>query len=139
MDPNIKRVYDVGIGTYDVTVSVGPSYQTKRQEAVQTQMALVQAEPQLLNIIGDILVGNMDIPGAPEIAKRMKAILPPALQDSDDPMGKVQQVMAQNAQLQQQMQELTALLKQQHDIIETKTVETQGKVQIAQFQEMSKQ
>ena len=44
-DPDIKKVYDIGTGRYDVAVSVGPSYQSKRQEAVASQMALVQAFP----------------------------------------------------------------------------------------------
>src|SRR5262249_19764033 len=34
----VRRIYDIGIGTYDVTVSVGPSYQSKRQEAAASMI-----------------------------------------------------------------------------------------------------
>ena len=82
-DPSkIKKIYDIGTGRYDVAVSVGPSYQSKRQEAVATQMEIVKADPQAMPIIGDILFGNMDIPGAQEISKRWKKMLPPQLQDA---------------------------------------------------------
>src|SRR5258708_7962177 len=37
-DPAIKKVYDLSVGDYDVTVSVGPSYQSKRQESVASIM-----------------------------------------------------------------------------------------------------
>ena len=40
-DENIKKIYDIGVGRYDVAVAVGPSYQSKRQEALASQMALV--------------------------------------------------------------------------------------------------
>lgn len=107
LQEDIKKVYDVGVGRYDVAVSVGPSYQAKRQEAVATQMALIQAEPSLLNITGDLLVGNMDIPQSKEISQRMKTILPPPVlqmlaQDGDK---EAQQILAagqQNNQMQQQ-------------------------------------
>ncbi|HUD64706.1 MAG TPA: portal protein, partial [Candidatus Sulfotelmatobacter sp.] len=59
-NPAIKKIFDLSVGTYDVTVSVGPNYQTKRQEAVASIMALIQAEPAVLALIGDLLVGNMD-------------------------------------------------------------------------------
>jgi hypothetical protein len=133
INPELRKVYDIGVGTYDVTVSVGPSYPTKRKEAVQTQMALVQADPNLIGIIGDILVGNMDIPGAQEISKRLKKVLPPALQDSDDPEAQQQQLVAQHAQLTQQVQLLTGALQQAQQKIETKQVEMQARLAIEQY------
>lgn len=138
-NPAIQKIYDVGTGAYDVAVSVGPSYQTKRQEAVETQMALIQAEPQLLNVIGDILVGNMDIPGSREISDRLKKILPPQLQDSDDPDSQTQQIISQHAQLTQQVQVLSQMLQKAQMEIQTKQVEQQGKLQIAQMQAQSDQ
>src|SRR6185437_10862087 len=134
MDPEIKKIYDIGVGDYDVTVSVGPSYQTKRQEATATGMELLQTDPQLLPIIGDLVVGEMDIPNAREIAKRMKAMLPPQLQESDDPDSQQAQLVAQHGQLVQQVHLLSQNLQQATDIIKTKQVEQQGKMSIAQMQ-----
>jgi hypothetical protein len=79
----IEKIYNIGIGTYDVTVTVGPSYTTKRQEAADSMMQLVQSNPDMFSAIGDLIVRNMDWPGADEIAKRLKKMLPPNLQEQE--------------------------------------------------------
>jgi hypothetical protein len=80
----IEKIYNLGIGEYDVTVSVGPSYTTKRQEAADGMIQLAQANPNLFGMIGDVIVKNLDWPGADEIAKRLKKMLPPNLQDAPE-------------------------------------------------------
>jgi guanyl-specific ribonuclease Sa len=80
----IEKIYNLGIGEYDVTVSVGPSYTTKRQEAADGMIQLAQANPELFGMIGDVIVKNLDWPGADEIAKRLKKMLPPNLQDAPE-------------------------------------------------------
>jgi hypothetical protein len=135
----IKKIYDIGVGRYDVAVQVGPSYQSKRQEAVATQLELVKADPQLLPIIGDILVGEMDIPGAKEIAKRLKKMLPPQLQDMGDEESQIQQLQTQHQQMVQELTLTSQHLQQAQQVIETKKVEQDGKFAIAQMQEQSKQ
>lgn len=135
-DPSkIKKIYDIGVGRYDVAVSVGPSYQSKRQEAVATQMEIVKADPQAMPIIGDILFSNMDIPGAQEISKRWKKMLPPQLQDADDPEGQIQQLKAQHGQMQQELEALTQHLQKAQQEIATKQVEQQGKFAIEKMKE----
>jgi hypothetical protein len=135
LDPNIKAIYDLEQGTYDVTISVGPSYQTKRQEAVATQMALIQTDPNLVGIIGDLTIGQMDIPQAKEIAKRLHKVMltvHPELADQDED-SQIQQLMAQHGQLTQQVQGLSQLLQQAQQVIETKKIEQQGKFAIEQM------
>ena len=80
----IKKIYNLSTGRYDVAVTTGPSYATKRIEAVDWLTQLVQAKPELLNIAGDILFRNMDAPGADQLAKRMKALLPPQVQAMEE-------------------------------------------------------
>jgi len=80
----IQKIYNLGVGTYDVTVVVGPSYTTKRQEAAEFMTQLVQTVPQLMPVIGDLMIGSMDIPGAERIAKRLKKMLPPNLKEEGD-------------------------------------------------------
>lgn len=138
LQQDIQKIYDIGQGTYDITIEVGPSYQTKRQQAVATQMDLVKSDPQILPIIGDLLVGEMDIPNAKEIAKRLHAMLPPQVLAADDPTKQGQQLQAQVQSLGGQLQQATGLLNQAHQIIQTKQVEQQGKKDIAQMQETSK-
>lgn len=132
----VKNILDLSVGSYDVTISVGPSYQTKRQEAVASIMALISAAPNVLSIVGDLLVGNMDWSNAPEIAKRMKKMLPAQLQDEDSansPAAQAQQAQAQLAALQQAHQQVLGALQQAQQIIQTKQVEMQGKLGIEEI------
>lgn len=134
-DPNIKKLYDIGTGRYDVAVSTGPSYQSKRQESVASQLALIQAFPEVFTIIGDQLIRNMDWPGASEIADRLKKMLPPQLQDNQDqdPATQLIQTQGQLAQLTQQHAQVVQALQQANQVIQTKQVENQGKMQIEQM------
>jgi hypothetical protein len=112
---DIEKIYNPGIGKYDVSVSVGPSYNTKRVEAAETMTAMVQAAPDLLKLGGDIMVRNMDWPGADELAKRLKKTLPPELQEDDDSGGNPEmQLMQQQYEqvIQQIQQELQAAMQE---------------------------
>lgn len=119
----VKRIYNPSVGKYDVVVVTGPAYTTKRQEAVEAQMQMVQAAPNLMPIIGDLLVRNMDWPGADKIADRLKTLLPPQIQQMENDQSPIppeaqahiqqmQQVIQQGSMqlqaLQQQMQQLQA-------------------------------
>ena len=135
----IQKIYDLTTGKYDVTVSAGPSYQTKRQEAVATMLQIRQANPHMPPIYDDILFQNMDFPGHEEMAERAKKALPPGLADADpnDPQAQLQQTQAQMTQLAAQHQQLVAALNQANEVIKTKQIENQGKMQIAQMQEQN--
>jgi hypothetical protein len=137
----VRKIYDIGVGRYDVTLQMGPSYQTKRQEAVAGQLALVQAYPAAFPIIGDMLVSNMDWPQSKEMAARLHKTLPPNLMDEneDSPESQVQMLQAKLAAIGQQHQQLTMIVQKQNDIINQKQVEQQGKMMVAQMQEMSRQ
>lgn len=77
-------IYDLNAGKYDVVVETGPSYTTQRMEAAEVMTSIVQANPNLVNIIGDLWFKNMDVPGADEMSKRLKKTLPPELAEKDD-------------------------------------------------------
>jgi len=82
-EKEIGKIYNLNVGTYDVTVSTGPSYAAKRQEAVDNQLKIVEARPEMLPIIGDILFSNMDAPGSEEISERLKVLLPPEIKQAE--------------------------------------------------------
>ena len=102
------RMHDLVNFRGTVTISTGPSYQTKRQEAVNSILALVQSFPQIMTVAGDLLVGWMDWNGAKEVAARLKAILPPGIQAEDD--GEI--TPARFAQLNTQFQQLQQAFQQ---------------------------
>jgi hypothetical protein len=132
----MRKIFDIGVGRYDVSVSVGPSYQSKRQEAVASQVALIQSFPQIMGIAGDLLVKNMDWPGAQEISDRLKKTLPPQLQDQD--MQQAQSAQQQASQLQAQNQQLTMMVQNLNQIVSQKLVEAQSKTNIALIDQETK-
>jgi len=121
-EQGIERILnDMSIGEFDVVMDTGPGYNSKRQEAVTAMMSLFQAEPALVQVAGDLLVRNMDFPGADVIADRLAinnplaqiddmADIPPALQM------KLKQDQATIQQLQQQLQQMQMAIKQRQDI-----------------------
>lgn len=134
MQGRVKKVFDLSAGKYDVTVSTGPSYATKRIEAVQSMAQILQAYPQLMEVGGDILVKNMDWPGAQELAQRMKKRLPPDLQDNEQGQPIPPQVQAQMAQSQKMIEMLTQQLNAATETINTKQMELESKERIAALQ-----
>lgn len=104
----IEKIYNPSVGKYDVAVTTGPSYMTKRQEAMDAMGQILQANPNLWQVAGDLFVKNMDWPGAQEIAQRLqKMIDPKLLADEEDPAlqaaNQQMEVMAQEMQMMQQM------------------------------------
>lgn len=109
----IEAIHDLTAGKYDLTVTTGPSFTTRREEAAAQMTELVRAFPQAAPFVADIMARNFDWPGADEIAKRFEA-MNPAKQNEIPP-----QIQQQLQEMQQQLQKLTgenADLKQGHDI-----------------------
>ena len=76
-------LHDVTLGKYDVEVSVGPTYATRRAEAVESMMGFIQANPAAGPLIADLVAKNSDWPGAEQIAKRLRKALPPQLLEGE--------------------------------------------------------
>jgi hypothetical protein len=77
-------VSDMAQGKFDVTVKSGPGYQTQRLEAADSLIQFAQAVPSSAAVLADLIAKNMDWPGADEISKRLKKILPPGILDQDE-------------------------------------------------------
>lgn len=127
----VTAIYDLSIGTYDVSISVGPSQESRRQEAVQNLTAIIQAVPATWPILGDLVVENMDWPGAIVAAERLKKGLPPQFQDQAAGQPEIPPQVAQQMQqgqqqiqlLQQQLQELHAALTSAQQTLSAKQLE----------------
>ena len=91
----IDNIYDLTVGKYDVTVKAGPSYTTQREEARESMISLLAAFPQAAAYTGDLVAEAMDWPNADVFAKRLKALLPPGVEDdAQDPrIGQMTQQM----------------------------------------------
>lgn len=100
----IRRIYNPTIGRYDVRVTVGPNYATRAEEGAERLSQVIQSAPDMLAIAGDLLFKSMDIPGAEELSERMKAMLPPQIQQLNEAKQSGQaQGMAMAEQVRQQM------------------------------------
>jgi hypothetical protein len=116
----IDKIYNPSVGKYDVVVATGPGYATKRQEALEAMAQLLQGNPQLWQVAGDLFVKNMDWPGAQEMAKRFAKTIDPKLMEDGDKSPELQ--MAE-----QQMQAMGQEMEQMHQMIQNvgKSIEMQ--------------
>lgn len=83
-DPMDPHSVDLGIGMFDVALSTGTSYTTRRVEAAQAMMEAIQVYPQLMQIAGDLVVKAQDWPGADELAERLQKTIPPQFLSPED-------------------------------------------------------
>lgn len=102
MDPNS---IDLSVGMYDVSLSTGTSYTTRRVEAAQAMMEAIQVYPGLMQIAGDLVAKAQDWPGADKLAERLKKTIPPQYLEEDEGGG-IGIGPEELQQLQQQLQEL---------------------------------
>jgi hypothetical protein len=122
----MTRVFDLAAGKYDLTVTTGPSFTTRREEAAEQMTEMVRAFPAAAPVIGDLIARNLDWPGADEISERLKAINP-ALQGQQGQGGGVPPEMQQ--QIQQMMTQLQAVTQENQALKADKSID-QGKLQI---------
>lgn len=116
-DPVDVIGYDVTVGAYDVVMSTGPSYSTKREEAKEGMTAFIQAAPNVAPLVLDLVAKAQDWPNADQFAKRLETALPPQIrameaEDGDmappppQPPSPEQQAAAAEAQSKQQQSQI---------------------------------
>lgn len=111
----IQRIYNLGVGKYDVTVTVGPGYTTSRQEAatVMTDLANSAKDPASAAIMRYAAVKNSDFHGSEEITGMLKSLLPPQVLAAVEGQPQVPpQVEAHVKQLEQMVQAATQKIKE---------------------------
>lgn len=65
-------LHDVSRGSYEVTVRAAPSFQTRQGETVKAITDIAQADPTIIELGGDILLGNIPTPGMDDLAERKR-------------------------------------------------------------------
>jgi hypothetical protein len=107
----IDKIYNPGVGKYDVVATTGPGYATKRQEALDAMGQLLQGNPQLWAVAGDLFVKNMDWPGAQEMAKRFAKTIDPKLIGDNEESPELQAAQQQIQAMGQQMDQMVGMLE----------------------------
>lgn len=125
LDPNLPTPYqntqqgpmfNPGMGKYDISITVGPSYNTKRMEAAATFVELSKgaADPISAAVLRYLTVRNSDFSGSDEAAKMLKALLPPPVLEATQGEQQIPPAAkAQIVQLQQQLQMMQQELQEE--------------------------
>ena len=138
----LEKIYNPGVGKYDVVATTGPGYATKRQEALEAMAQLLQGNPQLWSVAGDLFVKNMDWPGAQEMSKRFAKTIDPKLmgdgEDNPELQAATQQMQAMGAEM-EQMQTMLQNVSKSMDMreLEVKEFESQVKAYQAETQRLA--
>lgn len=110
---------DLNRGRYDVNITVGPSFSSKRQEAAEMYTQMGSSNPQIWGIAGDLIMKSMDLPYADEIAERWKSILPPEVQQKMSEGKDIPpEAQAAMAQAQQAMQQVEMMMQQAQEAMQ---------------------
>lgn len=134
---SIGRALDVSAGKYDVTVSMGQSFQTRMKEASEAMLELMKVYPQAAPLIGDLFVKNLDIPEGKTISARLKATIPPEILGEEaegDPKAEAQILKQQVNTLTQQLEQAGQMIQQANETINSKKLELDSKERIAAMQ-----
>ncbi len=124
------------VGRYDVRVTVGPSYSTKQSELAAEFGQLINGNPQMMALLGDLWVKWRNVPDAERVAKRFRALLPPqvaaAERDDDKPAlpPEVQQALQAAGQ---EIQQLRQALQQAQSQMQTELLKSQTQIRVAEL------
>lgn len=119
----VEKIYNLGVGKYDVVVTTGPGYATKRQEALEAMAQLLQGNPDLWKVAGDLFVKNMDWPGAQEMAKRFAKTIDPKLMDESDESPALQAAKQQIEAMGHEMEQMHTMLQNVSKSMEMQTLD----------------
>ena len=122
----VEVLNDVTVGEYDVVMDTGPGYNSKRQEAVDSMMSLLGADPTLMQTAGDLIFRNMDFPGSDVIADRMAA---------SNPLAQINEKSDVPPQVQMQLQQSQTVIKQLQQQIQQMQMEQKFGLSVKQMQE----
>jgi hypothetical protein len=123
------KEYKFGAAKFDVIVTMGRSFSTKRMESFDMMSSIIQASPDILPMVGDIFFRNSDLAGADQLADRFKAMLPPQIQQAEQQNGQSNippEVQAQMQQMQAQMQQMGAELQDAQNPLKVEQLRQQG-------------
>lgn len=128
MGQAVMAMHDLTAGKYDLTVSSGPSFTTRREEAAAQMTEMIRSLPMSAPILGASLAKNMDWPGADEIAEKLEKM---------DPTNQPQIPPEMQAQM-QQGQEMIQQLQQENAQLKQDTATEQQKLAMQEQSEMAK-
>jgi hypothetical protein len=107
----IEKIYNPGVGKFDVMVITGPGFATKRQESLEAMAQLLQGNPDLWKVAGDLFIKNMDWPGAQEMSQRFAKVIDPSILGDDEDNPALAAAKQQMEAMNQEMQQMSGMLQ----------------------------
>jgi hypothetical protein len=135
-DPQTNQTYHYKLdkGKYSLSLTMGPSYATEREEFAENVQSIIQAWPEGMQVMGDLLLAHRDFTGAQDAAERLQAwiklTMPGLIPDPNNPVPP--QIQQQFSAMQAQMAQQAQQIQEMGMIIKTKQIETQGRLQVEQ-------
>lgn len=142
LPPGITGIYRLDMGRYDVTVSAGPSFESRRREAVASLVEFIKAFPNAFPVIGDLIAGHSDWPGAKAAAKRLKMFgirqgtIPP---DNEALQTAAPEVQAQITKMEQQLKQVQEELQKAQFELKTDKARADATLQAKQIDAQTRQ
>lgn len=144
---------DMTTGNFTIRLMPGPSWEGQKKEALESMQMILQANPELFNMIADLYVENLPLNNSIELRNRLRTIVPPEIieagktgqplppkQPEPDPivMLKMQELQLKQQQLELEKQKIMADTELSQGEIEIKLqeLETKKAIAAAQLQEM---
>lgn len=113
---NDGGLYDINSGRYDVSIISGPGFATRRQESQDMMAMIMQTNPAMVGVMGDLFFKYSDVPGADVISARLRNTIPPELLKDEEaakqgaePPDREKEQMAQILQQQKQQLDMMGL------------------------------
>lgn len=112
---------DLSVGHYDIKMATGPSFSTRKQETAEQLSQIIAQNPDMSQLVGDILFKNLDLVGGDEVISRLRSagvkagIIEPDEQEAlalQQQMQQQQQIEAQAAQLELSMKQAEVMNEQ---------------------------
>jgi len=97
----VIALHDLTVGKYDLTVSAGPSFTTRREEAAYQMTEALRNFQMAAPILLPMIAKNSDWPGADDLAEKLEALVP----QQQDPNAMPPQAQMMMQQLQQAMEQ----------------------------------
>lgn len=125
--------YPIGDGDYGLEVRVGPGYASKLEEEVDVLLDFLKANPAAWQFFGDLVFKKL---GYTDLEERAKLMLPPPIQEAiaGEAKGIPPVAQAQIAMLKAQNEQMKAALQEVLQKLQTKQIETQGKLDLSKLE-----
>jgi hypothetical protein len=107
-------INDLNRGHYDIKVTTGPSFSTRRSETAEQLGTLFGQNPQMAQLGADIYFKSLDLVGADELVERVRkaGIKQGVIEPNEEEQQKISQAQQQEQQMKAQAMQMELAMKQ---------------------------